>query len=87
VLVTANQNKKNYLFFFDFTVREVALYYKDLLSSVKYYLGNIFNAVILIVSVTARHMHTAAAASAPDHGGSTSPISKGNAGGKQAMYI
>jgi hypothetical protein len=35
--------------------------------------------------VTARHMYAAAAASAPDHGGLTSLISKGNAGVKPAM--
>jgi hypothetical protein len=44
-------------------------------------------ALSMTLYVTACHMYAAAAASAPDHGGSTSPISKDYAGGKQAMYI
>ena len=38
-------------------------------------------------SVTVRHMYTATAAAAPDYGGPTSATSKGNARGKQAVYI
>jgi hypothetical protein len=34
-----------------------------------------------------RHIHAATAATAPNYGGLTSAISKGNARGKQAMYI
>jgi hypothetical protein len=37
--------------------------------------------------VTVRHMYAATIASAPDYGGLTSPISKGNARGEQAMCI
>jgi hypothetical protein len=37
--------------------------------------------------VTVRHMHTATAAAAPDHEGSTSATSNGNARGEWAMYI
>jgi hypothetical protein len=38
------------------------------------------------VLVTVRHMHAATAAAAPDYGGPTSTISKGNTRGEQAMY-
>ena len=41
----------------------------------------------LALFVTVRHMYTATAAAAPDYGGPTSAISKGNARGEQAMYI
>jgi hypothetical protein len=37
--------------------------------------------------LTVRHMYAATAAAAPNYGGPTSAISKGNARGEQAMYI
>jgi hypothetical protein len=41
----------------------------------------------LALFVTVRHMYTATAAAAPNHEGSTSATSKGNARGEWAMYI
>jgi hypothetical protein len=43
--------------------------------------------VVIISSVTVRHMYAAAVATTPDYRGLTSAISKGNARGEQTMCI